>query len=327
MTAISISLSGVTGVDWPRWQRLATEVEALGFAGLYRYDHFAAPTPPQGTPERDNLDLIASLTWLASHTKRIHFGPLVAPFSIHEPHLLVRQATAIDDLSGGRFVLGVGAGWMEREHTMFGYSLGDIPTRMARFAEGLAVVAGLLRSSEPFTFEGRFFQMREATIMPRPQHPHGPPLLVGGKGPRRSLPLVARYADIWNVDFLPAAELRERSALLDQLLIKEGRQPSDVKRTVALRVFCGRDLAELDQRFRGLRPYFPAWAALPAGEFLEKMRQLFAGSIVGTPEEVVAQMRAYTDVGLDELMLHWTVSSDIEGLRLLAEYVLPHFAK
>ena len=121
---------------------------------------------PINGPENDNLDLTASLTWLASHTKRIHFGPLVAPFSIREPHLLVRQALAIDDLSDGRFVLGVGAGWMEREHTMFGYEFGDIRTRMDRFEEGLAVVTGLLRSPKPFTFEGRFFQMREATVMP-----------------------------------------------------------------------------------------------------------------------------------------------------------------
>jgi F420-dependent oxidoreductase-like protein len=325
MTEISISLSGVTGVDWPRWQRLATEVEALGFAGLYRYDHFAAPYP-MGVPENDCLDLTASLTWLASHTKRIRFGPLVAPFSIREPHLLARQATAIDDLSGGRFVLGVGAGWMEREHTMFGYTLGDIPTRMDRFEEGLAVITGLMRSPEPFTFEGRFFQMREATIMPRPQRPHGPPILVGGKGPKRALPLVARYADIWNVDFLAVDLLRERSALLDQLLIKEGRQPGDVKRSAAVRVFCGRDRAELDQRLSGLRPHFPEWAALSADELLEKVRQVFGGSIIGTPQEVVEQLRAYANVGLDELMLHWSVSGDIEGLGLLAEYVLPHFA-
>jgi len=326
MTDISISLSGVTGLDWPRWQRLAVEVEALGFAGLYRYDHFAAPYPME-VPENDNLDLTASLTWLASHTQRIRFGPLVAPFSIREPHLLVRQATAIDDLSGGRFVLGVGAGWMEREHTMFGYELGDIRTRMDRFAEGLAVVTGLLRSPEPFSFEGRFFQMREAVVMPRPQRPQGPPILVGGKGPQRALPLVARYADIWNVDFLPADLFRERSVLLDQLLVKEGRQPTDVKRTAAVRVFCGRDLAELERRLSGLRPVFPAWADLPPEELLQNVRQTFGGSIIGTPEEAVAQLRAYTEVGLDELMLHWTVSGDIEGLRLLAEYVLPHFAE
>lgn len=325
MTDISISLSGVTGVDWPRWMRLAAEVESLGFAGFYRYDHFAAPYP-MGVPENDCLDLTASLTWLASHTSRIRFGPLVAPFSIREPHLLVRQATAIDDLSGGRFVLGVGAGWMEREHEMFGYELGDIRTRMDRFEEGLAVVTGLLRSPEPFTFEGRFFQMREAVIMPRPQRPNGPPILVGGKGPKRSLPLVARYADIWNVDFMAVDLLRERSALLDQLLVKEGRQPGDVKRTAAVRVFCGKDPAELDQRLRGLHLIFPDWAALSSEERLEKVRQTFGGSVIGTPEEVVEQLRAYTEVGLDELMLHWSVSGDIEGLRLLAEYVLPHFA-
>jgi len=135
MTAISISLSGVAGLDWPRWQRIVTEVEALGFAGLYRYDHFAWPTPRESRPEPDSLDLTASLTWLADHTQRIQFGPLVAPFSFRDPHLLARQAAAIDDLSGGRLVLGVGAGWLEREHSMFGYELGDIPTRMARLAD------------------------------------------------------------------------------------------------------------------------------------------------------------------------------------------------
>ncbi len=93
-----------------------------------------------------------------------------------------------------------------------------------------------------------------------------------------------------------------------------------------MRVFCGRDLAELDRRLSGLRPIFPAWADLPPDELLQKVRETFGGSIIGTPEEVVAQLRAYTDVGLDELMIHWTVSGDIEGLGLLAEYVLPHFA-
>ncbi len=290
MTAISISLSGITGVDWQRWQRLATEVEALGFAGLYRYDHFAAPMPIPGKQEADHLDLTASLTWLADHTERIRFGPLVAPFSMREPHLLARQAAAMDDLSGGRFVLGVGAGWNEREHTMFGYTLGDIPTRMARFEEGLAVITGLLRSPDPFTFEGRFFQMCEAVLTPRPQRPQGPPILVGGKGPKRALPLVARYADIWNVDFLAVDMLRERSALLDQLLIQEGRRPTDVKRTAAVRLFIGRDLAELDRRLTGIRTVFPGWETLPTDELVQNVRKTFSGTLIGTPEEVLAQL-------------------------------------
>jgi alkanesulfonate monooxygenase SsuD/methylene tetrahydromethanopterin reductase-like flavin-dependent oxidoreductase (luciferase family) len=298
-------------------------VEALGFAGLYRFDHFVGPAEP---PDPDCLDLTVSLAYLATHTQRIHFGPLVAPLSFRDPHLLARQATAIDDLSGGRMILGVGAGWLEREHTMFGYDLGDIATRMDRLEEGLAVLTGLLRSSEPFTYEGRFFHLRDAVLLPRPQRPGGPPILLGGKGPKRALPLVARYADIWNTDGLLPNEVRDRSLLLDQLLYEAGRQPKDVKRTANVRVFCGIDLVELVRRFSGLRYAVPEWADLPPDTLLHTLSQVFSGLITGTPKQVVEQLRTYAEVGVEELMIQWTVSDDIEGLRLLAEYILPHFS-
>src|SRR5947209_12638365 len=114
--------------------------------------------------------------------------------------LLVRQAAALDDLSGGRMYLGLGAGWQEREHTLFGLHLGDIPTRMARLEEGLEVVTRLLNSNVPVTFEGRFYQLRSATLLPRPQRPGGPRILLGGSGVKRTLPLVARYAHAWNAN-------------------------------------------------------------------------------------------------------------------------------
>jgi hypothetical protein len=132
MTAISIQVEGQNGLTWARWIALATEVEELGFAGLFRSDHF---TNARG-PELDALELIVSLTWLAANTRRIHFGSLVAPLSFRDPRMLARQAGALDDLSGGRMILGLGAGWQEREHTAFGYDLGDVPTRMARFGAG-----------------------------------------------------------------------------------------------------------------------------------------------------------------------------------------------
>src|SRR5438045_3913259 len=141
--------------------------------------------------------MITSLTYLADHTQRIHFGPLVAPLSMRNPSLLARQAAALDDLSNGRMILGLGAGWQEREHHLFGFDLGDVPTRFSRFEEGLEVVTRLLKSDEPVTFEGHFFQLRGATLLPRPQRPGGPSILLGGNGVKRTLPLVARYADIW----------------------------------------------------------------------------------------------------------------------------------
>ena len=244
MVAISIMIEGQNGLTWPYWKRLVAEVEDLGFAGLFRSDHFTNAQPP----DKDSLEMLVSLTYLADRTRRIHFGPLVAPVSMRNPALLARQAAALDDLSNGRMFLGLGAGWQEREHHLFGFDLGDVPTRMSRFEEGLEVVTRLLKSDEPVTYEGRFYQLRGATLLPRPQRPGGPRILIGGNGPRRTLPLVARYADIWNTIMLSPGEFRERSALLDKLLIDAGRQPGDVKRTLMKRVDFGRDKAELDRR-------------------------------------------------------------------------------
>jgi alkanesulfonate monooxygenase SsuD/methylene tetrahydromethanopterin reductase-like flavin-dependent oxidoreductase (luciferase family) len=234
--------------------------------------------------------------------------------------MLARQAAALDDLSSGRMILGVGAGWQEREHAMFGYELGDVTTRMDRFEEGLEVVTRLLRSDEPASYDGRFFQLRDAVLLPRPQRPGGPPILVGGSGPKRTLPLVAHYAHIWNATRLTADTFRERSARLDTLLHEVGRQPGDVKRTFTVPVFCGRDANELERRVRGLRRW-GAFASLPLDELFDALRGWPA--IVGTPEEVVAQMQAYAAVGVEELMVQWVDMDDIEGLQLLAEQVLP----
>jgi alkanesulfonate monooxygenase SsuD/methylene tetrahydromethanopterin reductase-like flavin-dependent oxidoreductase (luciferase family) len=188
MVAVSISVEGMFGLTWERWRRLTTVVEQLGFDGLFRSDHFTLPFPV----DLDSLEMIVSLTYLADHTERVHFGPLVAPISFRDPVMLARQAAAIDDLSGGRMVLGLGAGWEEREHGMFGYRLGNISTRFARFAEGLQVITRLLDSDGPVSYTGRFFSLRDAVLLPRPGRRGGPPILVGGAGPTRTLPLAAR---------------------------------------------------------------------------------------------------------------------------------------
>ncbi|HET9918532.1 MAG TPA: TIGR03560 family F420-dependent LLM class oxidoreductase, partial [Ktedonobacteraceae bacterium] len=214
MVAISVMIEGQDGLTWPRWQRLLAAAEDFGFAGLFRSDHFTNGQPP----DKDSLETIVSLTYLADHSSRIHFGPLVAPLSIRNPAILARQALAIDDLSNGRMILGLGAGWQEREHSHFGYNLGDVRMRMARFEEGLEVVTRLLHSDEPVTYEGNFFSLREAILLPRPARAGGPPILIGGNGKKRTLPLAARFADIWNGLSLTPEGFSERSQLLDELL-------------------------------------------------------------------------------------------------------------
>ena len=316
MVAISIMIEGQDGLTWTRWKRLVSEVESLGFAGLFRSDHFTNAVPP----DKDSLEMIVSLTYLADHTQRIHFGPLVAPISFRHPTLLARQAAALDDLSNGRMILGVGAGWQEREHTLFGHELGDIPTRMARLEEGLEVITRLLHSDEPVTFEGKFFQLRGATLLPRPQRPGGPDILVGGNGVKRTLPLVAKYADIWNAVFLPPAAFAERSTLLDSLLQQEARNPGDVRRTMMNGVTFARNAQQLEQKLGHLRDA-PENANKSLEEILQPSRT--SNLIGGTSEMIAQQIQAYGDAGVEELMLQWFDTDDIDGLRAFAEGVLP----
>jgi F420-dependent oxidoreductase-like protein len=317
MVALSIMIEGQDGLTWPRWKRLVTEVESLGFAGLFRSDHFTNGSPP----DKDSLEMIVSLTYLADHTQRIHFGPLVAPVSFREPTILARQAAALDDLSNGRMILGLGAGWQDREHTLFGHTLSDIPTRMARLQEGLEVVTSLLRSDEPVTFEGKFFQVRGATLLPRPQRHGGPAIMVGGNGIKRTLPLAARYADVWNATFIGPDAFHERSQLLDELLQKAGRKPEAVRRTLMIPLFFGRDRAELERRagwWRGML----GDAAGSLDTALEALRA--RNAVAGTPDKVIEQIKVYGQAGVQELMLQWFDMDDINGLRGVAESVLPH---
>jgi alkanesulfonate monooxygenase SsuD/methylene tetrahydromethanopterin reductase-like flavin-dependent oxidoreductase (luciferase family) len=179
--------------------------------------------------------------------------------------------------------------------------------------DGLAVITRLLRSDRPVSYEGRFFRLREA-VLPGPRRPGGPQVLVGASGPRRGLPLVARYADVWNAQQLTPDELRERSTALDRLLREAGRQPGDVRRTFNAPVVCGRTPAELEARVGGFRRY-AGWADLPLDRLLASLREWFV-PITGSPEEVVAQIRAYEAAGIAEVSLQWFGVDDLEGLEV-----------
>jgi len=167
---VALMIEGQNGLTWPRWQRLARAAEDLGFAGLYRSDHYTNASPP----DKESLELWVSLTWLASHTSRLEFGPIVSPVSFREPTMTARMAAAVDDLSGGRLQLGLGAGWQEREHTNFGHQLLEVGPRFARFTEGLEVITGLW-TGEPFEHHGAHFTVERAQYLPTPvQRPRIP---------------------------------------------------------------------------------------------------------------------------------------------------------
>jgi alkanesulfonate monooxygenase SsuD/methylene tetrahydromethanopterin reductase-like flavin-dependent oxidoreductase (luciferase family) len=157
MATLSIAIHTALGLTWLLWKRLVTEIEQLDFAGLYLIDALPHPLGVY----MDSLESMIGLGYLADHTQRVRFGTVVALMFAHDPVLLARQSAALDDLSGGRMVLGLGAGGgQDSEQSMFGYTMGDIPTRMARLEEGLEVITRLLRSAEPVSFTGPFLPAR-----------------------------------------------------------------------------------------------------------------------------------------------------------------------
>ena len=299
---IAIMLEGQNGLNWPRFQRIAPVVEDLGFVGLFRSDHFTNAEPP----DLDSLEMWVSLTWLASHTKRIEFGPLVTPVSFRHPVFTARMGKDVDDLSGGRLVLGVGAGWQEREHTNFGFDLLDVGPRLDRFEEGLEVITRLLRSDTPVDFQGRYVRLHDAVLLPRPQRPGGPRLLVGGNGTKRTLPLVAKYAYEWNGVFVPAARYAELNKKLDQLIQAEGRDPKSVRRSLMTNVIFGRDESAVQAKM-GNRD---------AAVLRER------GVLVGTGAALKDQLAALEEAGVQRVMLQWLDLDDIAGLEDFARAVL-----
>ncbi len=302
MLEVAIMIEGQYGIDWPRWKRLTRVVEDLGYAGLYRSDHFTEPTGPY----MDALELWSSLSWLADNTERIEFGPLVSPVSFRHPVITAWQASAVDSLAGGRLRLGIGAGWQEREHDAFGFDLLDTDRRFARFEEGIEVVTRLLRSEEPVSFEGEFYRLNEALILPRSPRPGGPPIVIGGNGRRRTLPLVARYADEWNAVFVTADEFARLNAGLDESLREAGRASDQVRRTLMTRAVFGRTEADVDRKLDGV-----------ARDRLEP------AVIAGTPGEIVERLGRLSEVGVQRVMLQWLEVDDLDGLEAMADTVLP----
>ncbi|HXF84219.1 MAG TPA: LLM class F420-dependent oxidoreductase [Anaerolineales bacterium] len=304
MLEIAIMIEGQNGLNWARWQTIARRVEELGFAGLFRSDHFTNANPP----DLDSLELWTSLTWLACNTKRIEFGPLVTPFSFRHPVHTARMASAVDDLSGGRLILGLGAGWQEREHTLFGFDLLDKKSRFDRFEEGLEVVTQLLQSDDPVTFNGKYYQLRGATLLPRPHRPGGPRILVGGNGIKRTLSYVVRYASEWNCIMLPPQEFAKLNARLNAQLKAAKRDPATVRRSMMTGCVFGKDDAALREKIAARKRTF------------EELRQ--RGIIVGSASQVKEQLHALEEAGLQRIMLQWLDLYDLEGLEALAKAVL-----
>ena len=186
------------------------------------------------------------------------------------------------------------------------FDLLDTDARFERYEEGIEVVTRLLRSKEPVSFDGEFYSLRDALIVPRSPRPGGVPIVIGGNGPRRTLPLAARYADEWNAVSLTPEEFAALDSRLDELVREAGRIPDDVRRTLMTRLVFGRTRADVIRKLDGT-----GWDGVPAGV------------IVGTEDEIVERLGRLAEAGVQRVMAQWLEVDDIDALEAMAHSVLP----
>jgi alkanesulfonate monooxygenase SsuD/methylene tetrahydromethanopterin reductase-like flavin-dependent oxidoreductase (luciferase family) len=304
MTQLGIMIEGQEGLSWDRWRRICADVERLGFASLRRSDHLISLMGPT-TSERDCIECWTSLGLAAEWTTRLEIGPMVSPMTFRVPSVLAKIAATVDSLSGGRLILGVGAGWNENEHAVYG-----IP---------------FLTQRERFDLlEQALKAMPEIWAKTNPKPARDPmPILVGGRGAKRTLPLAARYAAEWNLSRLDPEEFRDRSAVLDRCCREISRDPATIKRSVMTSFIIGRTRGDQLERAALVREVIPSLSAMSPAEVLDNRKEAW---FVGTPEEVAARMRDVAKLGVDLFMLQHFLLEDAEALELLGQDVIPAVA-
>jgi alkanesulfonate monooxygenase SsuD/methylene tetrahydromethanopterin reductase-like flavin-dependent oxidoreductase (luciferase family) len=283
--------------------------EALGITSFWLYDHLYTP----GLPGFDALEGWTLATALLAQTSSIRVGHLVVNNNLRHPALLAKMATTLDVVSGGRLDLGIGSGSYEAEHLEGGFPWGSLRERSERLAEGLEIVTRMF-AEEKTTFEGQYFQVRDVPNLPRPVQKPRPPIHVGGIGPRYTLPLAARYADVWNVPTYGLGGWESAGKALDAECEKVGRDPATLRRSLESVLVLAEDEAGVTsaRRLAERRYAGPGWS-------------VEEGGFIGTPAQVVDRIGEQADKGMSLFVFFPYDRGEENTLRLLAEEVMSHF--
>ncbi|WP_460775917.1 LLM class F420-dependent oxidoreductase [Microbacterium sp. GXF7504] len=298
------------GFSYQEQLDFAQTAERLGFDGFFRSDHYLRMG--DGDPLPGPTDAWTTLAGLARETARIRLGTLVSSATFRVPGILAIQVAQVDRMSDGRIELGLGTGWFEAEHTAYGIPFP--PRRFDLLEEQLQIVTGLWSTpeGEPFSFHGEHYDLTDAPALPHPvQSPV--PLIVGGGGPKRTPALAARYATEFNIGFQPEDVIAEKFANVRAACERIGRDPMDLKLSVALPTLAGR--SETDLR----------WRAQHIGEDLDAFRA--RGNIVGGADEIAAKVLRLRDLGAERVYFQLLDMRDLDQLEYLGTEVLPHLPR
>jgi len=306
---LRIFVEAQQGASYEQQLTVAKAAEDAGFDAFFRSDHYMSMGGATGLP--GPTDAWATLAGIARETARVRLGTLVSPATFRLPGPLALTVAQVDAMSGGRVELGLGAGWYEGEHRAYGVPFPPTKERFDRLAEQLEILHGLWSTpdGDRFSFEGRYYAVEDSPALPKPvQRPH-PPIIMGGRGEKRTPSLAARFADEFNAPPFSTievfTELRDRVSTACEAV---GRDPGSMVFSGAVMVCCGADETEVAAR------------AARIGQQPETVRQHGAG---GLPAEVVDTIGRWRDAGAQRLYLQLIDPTDVEQVQLLGREVLP----
>ena len=290
--------------------KLWQEAEAWGFDTAWTFDHFI---PISGNTKGPCLDGWMLLGALAAKTSKIRIGCLVTGNTYRHPAVLAKMATTVDHLSNGRLELGIGAGWFETEHIAYGIPFYTAKERTRRLAETVQIIRSLWTEKET-TFTGKYYQIKNAPFEPKPLQKPYPPILIGGVGKKWTLPIVARYANAWNLTPTSPAQMADLMKTLNGYCTQYQRDCAEIEKSCLTRLVLTDDPKRIDQMVQSivqLRHISPEEAK--------------ATILVGNAEEVKKQVQAYLDAGITHIIIGVRQPYDREGLQRFAKEVMPAF--
>jgi alkanesulfonate monooxygenase SsuD/methylene tetrahydromethanopterin reductase-like flavin-dependent oxidoreductase (luciferase family) len=303
-------IEGQEGVTWDDWAALASACEEHGVEALFRSDHYVS-----GFDEsRPVLDAWATISGLAARTTKLELGTLVSPATFRHPAVLARSAATADGIAGGRVTLGMGAGWMEREHDAYGFEFGTTRERIARLGEQLEIVHGLLREDR-VDFEGTYYKLQGAPGLDRPELP----ILVGGSAKPGTAGPAVRFADEYNALFGTLDAARQRKQLLDEACERGGRDPSTLRYSLMAPCVIGRNEQEVSESAQRIGARF----GRSPEDVLERYRE---HGPVGTVEQAIERLMQIEEIGYERVMLQHLAHDDLETVALIGRELAPAVA-
>ncbi len=315
---LCLMIEGQEGVAWEDWVALAETCERAGLEGLFRSDHYRSVI---GLPGRASLDAWTTLAGLAARTERIRLGTLVSPVTFRHPAVLAKSAATVDQISGGRVEVGLGAGWNEGEHAAYGFPFPSLDARMQMLEEQLEIVSRLW-AEDLVTFSGRHYRLEDCEALPKPVQRPRPPVIVGGEAGPRSVGLAVRFADEYNTLLAGIEECAERRERIVVACEQAGRDPATLPLSLMATCVVGSDRRQIVERAGAVMALWGRADSDPE-QVLEERAERW---IVGTPDEAVARLRALEEVGVERVYLQHLAPTDLELVELVGAEIAPAVA-